>query len=129
MRLINTPLFKQLGRLVRGIRVAGKYNETATGAQLLAESTAADRSVLIVARVTETFANGTGGQPTFAIGQVASTSKFAATSAFTDAPEGKVLTFAGLLSATRNLIVTAVAGTGTGTGSIEVEAIIVPSVV
>lgn len=120
-------LFKQLGRLVKGVRVAGKYNETASGTNVLAASDAADRNVLIVARVTEAFANGTGGQPTFAIGQVASTSKFAATSAFTNAPVGTVLTFAGLLSATRNFIVTAVAATGTGTGSIEVEAIVLPS--
>jgi hypothetical protein len=82
---------------------------------------------MIVCKVTEAFADGTGAQTTVKIGEVGSDAKFAATSLFTGATLGTTFTLAGSLTASTNLIVTITAATGTGTGGIDVTAIIVPA--
>lgn len=104
------------------------YLATANGAQTLAASDASlDRIVLIIIKVLTTFADGTGGQPTFAFGETSSTTKFGGTSLLTAAVAGQVFVLAGKLSSTKDLLVTAVAATGTGAGAIEVCAAVFPS--
>lgn len=110
-----------------GANKHGDYPKATVGAQTLAVADATlDRNVLIEVEVTETFANGSGAQPTFKIGQTSTTNKFADTSAFTDLVEGAKRVFAGTLSATKDLLVTATAATGTATGAIKVRAVIIP---
>jgi hypothetical protein len=105
----------------------GVYDKSSTGALQLAPANAdVDRGVLIEVTVRETFANGNGAQPTFKIGQTSTTNKFADTSAFTGLAEGSKRTFGGVLSATKDLVVTATAGTGTATGAITVRVVIIP---
>ena len=108
---------------IPGANRRADYQKTASGAQtaLVAADAANDRNVIIVVTVVETFANGSGGQPTFKIGETGSTSKFAATSEFTGLTAGDKRVYAGKLSATKELLITAVAATGTGTGGINVK--------
>lgn len=94
------------------------------GTITLVPAVAWDRAVIINVNVTTTFANGDGAQPTIAIGQTGTVSKFAATSAFTGKTAGTTLSYGGVLSANAALIVTAVAGTGTTeTGATTITAI------
>lgn len=112
---------------VRGVGVSAAYAKTATGINVLATGTVITKKVIIVAKVTEAFANGDGAQPTFKIGEVGSDVKFAAASIFTGATLGTTFTFAGELTASKNLIVTATAATGTtSTGALDVTALILP---
>jgi len=111
---------------VRGVGVSAAYPKTSTGVNVLSKGTVITKKVIIVAKVTEVFANGTGAQPTFKIGEVGSDASFAATSIFTDAASGTTFTFAGELTALKNLIVTATAATGTGTGALAITVLILP---
>lgn len=105
----------------------GVYDKTATGAhQLAAADAALDRGVLIEVLCTETFATGSGAKPTFKIGQTSTTNKFADTTEFSGLIEGDKRVYAGVLSSTKDLVVTATAGTGTATGAITVRAVLVP---
>lgn len=82
-----------------------------------------DRIVHIVVNITTAFAAGDGTQPTLAIGQTGSTTKFAATGVFTTHATGQVV-LCGTLSATKALIATTVAGTGTTeTGAYTIDVI------
>jgi len=103
------------------------YPVSTDGVQTLLASAAVDRSVIIQATATAVFANGSGAQPTFKIGQTGSDAKFAATSAFTAAAAGAGFSFSGTLTANTALIVTATAGTGTATGALSVTVIAVPA--
>jgi hypothetical protein len=97
---------------------------TDAGTKVLAASVPLDREVIIVVTVTTAFATGDGAQPTFAFGQTGSTTKFAATSKLTTAAAGTILVYAGTLTGTKDLIMTAVAATGTtSTGAISVTVI------
>lgn len=112
-----------LGSTTTGSATAS-YPKTTDGAQTLLAAGPVDRQVVISVQVTTAFANGDGAQPTFAIGETGSTSKFAATARFTGASAGATFSFAGTLSATKALLVTAVAATGTtSTGAITVTVI------
>jgi len=112
---------------VRPTGVAGSYVKTDSGINTLAVGTVIAKKVLIVCKVTEDFATGTGTQPTIKIGEAGSDAKFAATTIFTNATEGTTFTFAGSLTAKKNLIVTLTAAVGDGTGGIDVTAFIVPA--
>lgn len=102
------------------------YIRTDAGTKTLLAAGLADRQVVIIVTVTTTFATGDGAQPTLAIGQTGSTSKFAATSKFVGATAGTTFAFAGTLSAATALIATLVAATGTtSTGAYTIDAIIV----
>lgn len=106
---------------------SGEYDKTTSGAKILVPNNpSADQNVIIYVDVWDSFANGSGGQSTFSIGQTGSASKFAATSAFTGLAAGSRRYFAGILSAGDDLIVTGAAATGTGTGGINVHASVVP---
>lgn len=94
---------------------------------LVAADDSGDRTVLILAHVTTTFADNTGGQPEFEIGQTGTTDKFAAASEFTDATAGTKVVYHGTLTDNTALLVTAVAGTGDGAGAMTVTAIVVPA--
>jgi len=118
----------KVGGFVKAVRTSKKLNKESNGTITLMAADAADaRNVVIVVKVTETFANGTGGQPTFKLGETSTTDKYAATSVFTDAAKGAIFTFAGTLTATKALLVTAVAATGTGAGAISIEALVLPA--
>ncbi len=94
------------------------YIKTDTGTKTLAAAHATlDRIVWLTVEVTTAFANGDGAQPTLALGETSSTSKFAATSVFTGKAVGHY-TFCGKLSATKALLATQTTGTGsTETGA------------
>ncbi len=112
-----------LGALITaGLGASANYTKSTTGAQtLLASVGSPDRACLIVINVTTTFADGDGTQPTFAFGETSTTTKFATTSLLTGATAGSTFVLAGINTATKNVLVTAVAGTGTTeTGAISV---------
>jgi len=111
---------------VRGVGVSAAYPKTSTGVNILSKGTVITKKAIIVAKVTEVFADGTGTQPTFKIGEVGSDASFAATTIFTNAANGTTFTFAGELAALKNLIVTATAATGDGTGALAITALILP---
>ncbi len=113
--------------LAAGAGASASYTKATTGVQTLLAGAAGDRSVIIIVTIDETFANGDGAQPTFSIGQTGTAAKFAATGAFTGATAGAVKTFAGTLTGTDALIITAVAGTGTTeTGGLSVTVLALP---
>jgi hypothetical protein len=103
------------------------YAKTATGAQAsLLGGNPTPRYVLIVVEITETFANGDGAKPSFAIGETGTAGKFKTINSGTagDAPT----LVPGVLSGNAALLVTATAGTGTTeTGAIRVTALALPS--
>ena len=103
--------------------------KTANGVtEVVAAHGTKDRAVLVVAVVTETFADGDGAQPTFQIGEDGTAAKFFDTAAFTDAAAGTVLMTTGTNDATENLRVTAVAASGsTSTGALTVTMIAIPT--
>lgn len=103
------------------------YAKTTSGAQTTLAAASGARNLLIVVRVTEAFANGDGGQTTFAIGETDTTDKFAATSVFTNAALGTSFVLTGELSSTKALLVTGTAATGTGTGALSVNFFIMPA--
>ncbi len=115
--------------LSAGLGASAAYDKTTSGAQTtLAADAVKDRACLLVAVVTESFANGDGAQPTFTVGETAAATKFFDTTAFADATVGTVLVFAGINLATKNLIVTGVAATGaTSTGAIALTVIALPT--
>jgi len=111
--------------LTAGLGNSASYTKVTTGAQTLNVSDVAARVVIGMVIIDEVFANGNGDQPTFSIGETDSLTKFAATSVFTDAANGAVFTFAGTLTATKALVITATAGTGTTeTGAMSVTTLI-----
>lgn len=99
------------------------YIKTTDGVQTLLAAAAFARRVLIHVLVTEVFADGTGSQPTFKIGETDADDKFAATTELTDAAAAAVKTYAGTLASGKALLVTAVDATGNGTGAITVTAL------
>ncbi len=96
---------------------SASYIVSDSGTKTLASASTVDRTVTISLAATTTFANGNGAQPTVALGQTGSTSKFAATSEFTGITAGTTKTYTGTLSANTALLATEVAGTGTATGA------------
>lgn len=122
--LYNKNVFR---KALKGDHAIALYPKTANGAQTLAASVAgSDRNVLLVIECTETFADGNGAQPTFEIGQTSSLTKFTGTSLFVGAKLHDKFVISGQLSATKALVITAVAGTGTATGSLKVSAALFP---
>ncbi|MCW8137874.1 MAG: hypothetical protein KIT58_03125 [Planctomycetota bacterium] len=110
-----------------GVADAAAYTKATDGVQTLLAAGDDARVVLIVAVVTEAFADAGGAQTTFAIGETDTANKFAATSKFTDATLGEVFVLAGTLSATKALIVTANDAGGAGTGALTVTAFAFPA--
>lgn len=106
---------------------SNSYLKTDTGTKTLAlADPLLDRIVLITVNVTTAFANGDGAQPTLALGETSTVSKFAATTIFASKAVGSY-TFAGVLSATKDLIATLVAGTGsTETGAFQIVSVVFP---
>lgn len=140
VRTVNTPSFpagltglqvvdtETLGSMSRGSGATASYLAAATGVQAtLIAAGPVDRIVQIIVTIDTAFANGDGAQPTFKIGQTGSDAKFAATSKFTGAAAASTFAVAGILSANKDLFVTATAGTGTTeTGALTVTAIAFP---
>lgn len=111
-----------------GMGASASYAKTTNGVQTLATGTAGAKTCLFVVSVTEAFVTDVANtQPTFAFGEVGTAAKFAATSLLTDATLGQIKVFPGSLTASTNVIVTAVAAVGTGTGAIAVSVIILPT--
>jgi hypothetical protein len=113
---------------IHGANTRADYQNTADGVQtaIVAADDDNDRNVVIVVSVTETFANGSGAQPTFKIGETGDDNKFAETTEFTGLTEGDKRAYAGVLSATAELLVTANDASGTGTGAINVRVVTFP---
>jgi hypothetical protein len=112
-----------------GLGESAAYTKATDGAQVLYDQDATARTVLIIAVVTEAFADGDGGQTVFTIGEVDTATKFAAGAKFTGATLGSVFVFAGSITANKDLIVTGTPATGTGTGALSVTALILPEAV
>lgn len=112
-----------------GLGGAGAWIKTDSGVKTIHAGTAGTKKVLIVCTVTQAFANGTGAQPTYKIGQVGTDDKFAAAAVFTDAILNKVFVLSGELTASTNLIVTITAAVGNATGAMSVAAFILPATV
>jgi hypothetical protein len=110
-----------------GLGASGAYASTTDGAQTLLEADSAARVVILTCVVTEAFADGTGGQPTFTVGETDTATKYAATTVFADAALGAVKVLAGTLTADKALLVTGVPATGNGTGAIAVSALVLPA--
>lgn len=103
------------------------YTKSSAGTVTFIPASTVDRTVQITVNITTTFADGDGAQPTLAIGQTSSTSKFAATTAFASKTAGTTLTFGGTLTAGTDLLLTQVAATGTtSTGAYTVTAVAIP---
>jgi hypothetical protein len=114
--------------LAGGLGGSAAYAKTTnTTAELVAAHATKARAVLVVAVVTESFADGDGGQPTFTVGEADTLNKFFDTAAFTGAAAGTVLVAAGTNTATKNISVTGVQATGTGAGAINVTVIAIPT--
>ncbi len=113
--------------LAAGLGASGAYPKTTNGAQSLLAQAAGARVVLLVAVVTEVFANGTGTQPVFALGETTTPNKYDPGTAFTGAALGAVKVFAGTLTATKALLVTGTPATGNGTGALAVIALVLPA--
>lgn len=122
--MVKTWLSRSLHTVGSGKSIA--YPKTSAGVTNHLKNGIKSRVVLITVEVTEVFANGTGAQPTFKIGEEASDAKFAATTEFTNATLGTKKQYHGLLSATKKLIVTATAGTGTATGALLITVVSAP---
>jgi len=116
----TTAISNEVAGASQGAFIADEvaYIKTDTGTKTLAAADATlDRMVWISVEVTTVFANGDGAQPTLALGETSSTSKFAATSVFTNKAVGHY-TFCGKLLATKALLATLTTGTGaTETGA------------
>ena len=118
-------LFKRLG--TRAANFDNSYPKTSTGTLTHAPADSADRACMIMVEVLETFANGSGAQPTFSIGETTLATKFTATSLLTNAKAGQKFLIGGINVAARAILVTAVAGTGTSTGAIRVTVATLPT--
>jgi hypothetical protein len=114
-----------LGALVAaGLGASANYDKTTDGAQDLAAVSASARACICVVVVTEVFADGTGTQPTFTIGDESTANSIMAVGKLTDAALGSVFVFAGQVTAAEKLVVTAAKATGDGTGAISVTALL-----
>lgn len=114
--------------LATGLGNSDAYPKETVGVQTLLDQTAEPaKAVLIVIVVTEVFADGTGAQPVFTVGEVDGATKFDDGSLLVDAAEGAIFVLAGSLTAAKDLIVTATAATGNGTGAISVTALALPA--
>jgi hypothetical protein len=113
--------------ITAGLGASASYIKTTNGAQtLLAADAANARVVLLVAVVTQAFV-GLGTQPVFAFGETTTANKYDDGTALVDAALGAVKVFAGTLTATKALLVTATAASGAGTGAISVTAFVLPA--
>jgi hypothetical protein len=111
-----------------GMGASASYASTTNGVQTLATGTAGAKTCLFVVSVTESFVTDAANtQTTFKIGEVGTDDKFSVAALLTDATAGQIKVFSGALTASTNVIVTAVAAVGTGTGAIAVTAIILPT--
>lgn len=96
------------------------FAKDSTGGTLLAAAPV-DRVVILLLRVTTTFAAGDGAAPVIDIGETDALEKFLANK--NSGTAGDVVMLAGVLSANKALVVTQVAATGTGDGAYTVTAI------
>jgi hypothetical protein len=110
-----------------GLGASAAYINTTDGTQTLLASDAAARVVLLVAVVTEAFADAGGTQPVFVLGETTTVAKYNDGTAFHDAALGAVKCFAGTLTATKALLVTATKAVGAGTGGVSVTAFVLPA--
>lgn len=112
--------------IAAGLGASANYSKTTAGAQDLAVSAVGARACICVVVVTEVFADGTGAQPTFIIGDETADNSIMTVAKLDDAALGSVHVFAGQVTAAEKLVVTATAATGTGTGAISVAALLLP---
>lgn len=113
--------------LAAGLGASAAYPKITNGVQTLLAADASARVVLIVAVVTEVFADGDTSQTTFKLGETDTDDKFAVTAVFNNAASGAIKIFAGTLTANKALLATAVAAAGTGTGALSVTALVLPA--
>lgn len=102
-----------------------RYAKTADGVQDAIIAAGSEvRTIVIHAVCTEAFANGTGAQTEFLIGDTATDDSISDNTDFTDAAAGDVFILNPVaLPAGEALIVTATAATGTGTGALCITAV------
>ncbi len=115
--------------LAGGLGASASYiNTKADTTTLLTAHATKARAALVVVRVDEVFANGTGGQAVFAVGETTTGfSVFVSAATLASAAEGTVFVAAGSNTATKHVTVTGEAATGTGTGGITVTVLGIPT--
>jgi hypothetical protein len=113
--------------ITAGLGASAAYIKTTNGAQTLLAQSAAARVVLLVAVVTEVFADAGGTQPVFVLGETTTPAKYDDGTALHNAALGAVKCFAGTLTATKALLVTASQAVGAGTGAVSVTAFVLPA--
>jgi hypothetical protein len=104
---------------------ANYAKETAGAQTILALDGAADRTVLFVVTITETFAAGDGSATVFDFGETDTVQKFKA--ALNSGTAGDILTYAGTNTTNKAVLVTGTAATGTGTGAVSVTILALPA--
>ncbi len=105
------------------ITASEELDKTSDGVITLLPASDYARSVILVVQVIETFADGTGAQTVFKIGDETTDDKFILAAELVDETNGKKFFGAGEIAAGEKLIVTADKATGNGEGAIRVTAI------
>lgn len=100
-----------------------ELDKTADGVITLLPSSDYARSVVIVIQVTDTFADGTGTQTVFKVGDETTDDKFITAAELVGEVAGEKIFGAGIVSAGESLILTADKATGDGDGGIRITAI------
>lgn len=103
------------------VAVSESYLKNADGVQTVLDAASYDRIVFIHVNVSEAFADGSGTQPVFTIGETDAADKFSDGTDLDDAALGTSLFFSGVLSQGADLEIDATAATGTATGAIAVS--------
>jgi len=112
--------------LVGALGNSASYPRTTNGDQTLLAAAPVDRAVVITVKVTTAFAAGDGAAPIFDFGETDTPEKFKAN--LNTGAANDVLTYHGILSAGKALLIGATAATGTtSTGAITVTALAVPT--
>lgn len=102
------------------------FTRTSAGVTTLVAGADLDRAVIIHLEVITTFAAGDGAAPVLKIGETGTDTKFLTTK--NTGTAGDKLTYAGILSSGKALIVTSTAATGTtSTGAYTVTALTLPT--
>jgi len=107
-----------------GVGASDSYIKTDAGAQSLLAAAPVDRAVVIVVTIDETFAAGSGAATLFDIGETDTTNKFK--NDLNTGSAGAILTYGGVLTAGKALLVTVTAATGTGAGGVTVSVLAMP---
>lgn len=114
--------------LAGGLGGSVAFTKTSTGANdILAANASKDRACLVVAYVTETFADGDGGQTVVTLGEETALTKCFSSTSLASAAAGTTLVFAFTNTSTKKVQANITAATGTGTGAVTITVLGIPT--